>query len=457
MQTKNTLLALLLAAGAAHAAVTPEEARQLGATLTATGAEKAGNKDGTIPEYAGMTAPPAGYVKGSGNRPDPFAADKPRLTLSGKNLQGMDDKLTAGTRELLKRYPNFRVDVYPTRRPVAFPKFIVENTAKNALHAKSVDGGVGLEGALAGVPFPIPKSGFEVMWNHLMRYQGRALNTKYESWNVDSSGVSSLATSGEFYEDFPLADPAVTEPAKQEQVYFRTKLFYQGPARRAGEAVMAVDAVNPATQPRRAWQYLPGQRRVKLAPDVAYDTPNPGAAGIATYDDAWVFNGALDRYDFKLVGKKEMIVPYNSFGAYDFSAKFEDVAGRDFIAATHRRYETHRVWVVEATVKAGMRHLAPKRTFFIDEDSWNPLVADDYDGQGKLWKLREGYSIPAYETGACDVSAFAQYNLLEGRYVFDEHAVGTGADVRWITEPGSHPRLNANFYTAENLRAISER
>ncbi|MGB9109429.1 MAG: DUF1329 domain-containing protein, partial [Telluria sp.] len=270
MQTKITLLAALFAvAGAAHATATPDEASKLGTTLTATGAEKAGNKDGTIPEYAGMTTAPAGYTKGSGNRPDPFAADKPRLTLTGKNLQGMEDKLTAGTRELLKRYPNFRADVYPTRRPVAFPKFIGENTARNAVRAKTVDGGVGIEGALAGVPFPIPKSGFEVMWNHLMRYQGRALDTKYESWNVDASGVSSLATSGEFYEDFPLADPSVTEPAKQDQVYFRTKLFYQGPARRAGEAVMAFDAVNSAAQPRRAWQYLPGQRRVKLAPDVA--------------------------------------------------------------------------------------------------------------------------------------------------------------------------------------------
>ncbi len=59
--------------------------------------------------------------------------------------------------------------------------------------------------------------------------------------------------------------------------------------------------------------YLPGQRRVKAAPDVAYDTPNPGTAGATTYDDAFMFNGAMDRYDFKLIGKKEMYVPYNAY------------------------------------------------------------------------------------------------------------------------------------------------
>jgi hypothetical protein len=416
MQTKLKLLAALLAvAGAAHAAVTPDEARQLGTTLTAAGAEKAGNKDGTIPEYAGMTAPPANYTKGSGNRPDPFAADKPRLTLSGKNLQGMEDKLTGGTRELLKRYPNFRVDVYPTRRPVAFPKFILENTAKNAVHAKSVDGGVGLEGALAGVPFPIPKTGFEVMWNHLMRYQGRALNTKYESWNVDGSGTSSLATSGEFYEDFPLADPSVTEPGKQDQVYFRTKLFYQGPARRAGEAVMAVDAVNPAAQPRRAWQYLPGQRRVKLAPDVAYDTPNPGAAGIATYDDAWVFNGALDRYDFKLVGKKEMIVPYNVYKLLN-ATTVADVVKPNHLNPDFVRWELHRVWVVEATLKPGKRHIYNKRTFYIDEDSWTALAADEFDARGQLYRASYANMLYAYDVQALYTGNYVIYDFVSGAY-----------------------------------------
>jgi hypothetical protein len=175
-----------------------------------------------------------------------------------------------------------------------------------------------------------------------------------------------------------------------------------------------------------------------------------------TLDEPFVFNGTIDRFDWKLVGKKEIYVPYNAFGAYDFSAKVDDVMKPDFVDPGHRRYELHRAWVVEATVKAGMRHTAPKRTFYLDEDSWNLLLADDYDGQGKLAKVREGFLIPVYETGTCDVSAFVQYNLNEGRYVFDMHAAGTGTDVKWVTEP-TGPRFKPAFYTADNLRAISDR
>ncbi|MBA5689253.1 DUF1329 domain-containing protein [Rugamonas apoptosis] len=410
------MAAALAAAAAAQASVSPDEAKQLGTTLTAVGAEKAANKDGTIPEYTGgLTAAPAGFVKGSGVRPDPYAADKPRLVITGKNLAGQEDKLTAGTRELLKRFPTFRVDVYPTHRPVTLPKALLDNTAKNATSAKAVDGGVGVENALAGVPFPIPKSGYEVMWNHLLRYQGHALTTKYESWNVDASGVPSLATAGEIYEEFPLSDPKNTEVAKQTDVFFRTKLTYLAPARRAGEGLMAFDAVNPVAQPRKVWQYLPGQRRVKLAPDVAYDTPNPGSAGASTYDDAWVFNGALDRFDFKLIGKKEMIVPYGEYKL--FAAKVAaDVTKPNHLNPDFVRWELHRVWVVEASLKQGKRHIYGKRTFYIDEDSWVALASDQYDARGQLYRSSFDHLIYAYDAQATYTGNHVIYDFVSGAY-----------------------------------------
>ena len=408
-------LLMVLAAGA-HAGVTPDEARQLGASLTATGAEKAGSKDGTIPEYSGgVTAPPADFVKGSGIRTDPFSADKVRVAITGKNLAGMEDKLTAGTRELLKRYPGFRVDVYPSHRSVNYPKFIVDNTARNAINAKATDGGVGVEGALAGVPFPIPKTGNEVMWNHLLRYQGLATFSKYDSWNVDASGVATLATTGEIYQEFPLSDPKHAEAAKQSDVFFRTKLAYVAPARRAGEALMAFDAVNPVVQPRKVWQYLPGQRRVKLAPEVAYDTPNPGSAGASTYDDAWIFNGALDRYDFKLIGKKEMIVPYNAY-KLSYYKVMADVTKPNFINPDLVRWEPHRVWVVEATLKPGKRHIYSKRTFYIDEDSWTAVASDEYDARGQLYRASFDFLTFSYDVQAPQSGTHIIYDFVSGAY-----------------------------------------
>ncbi|MCY1402483.1 hypothetical protein D3C76_81580 [compost metagenome] len=419
MKFAQTLLAttlVLAVTGAAHAAVSPDQAAKLGTTLTGVGAEKAGNADGSIPAYSGgLTTPPASYQKGSSMRPDPFASEAPRLVIDGKNAAAHADKLTVVTQQLLKRYPSFRVDVFPTHRTVALPQRLLDNTARNAVGTKSLEGGVALENALPGVPFPIPNDGNEAMWNHLLRYQGHALNSKYDSWNVDSSGHATLATTGSVYLEYPLYDPARTEPAKESDIFFRTKLYFQGPARRAGEAILVQDAVNPLKQPRRAWQYLPGQRRVKLAPDIAYDTPNPGSAGGSTYDDAWVFAGAMDRFDFKLVGKKEMYVPYNTY-KLNYHEKAADIATPNHINPDLVRWELHRVWVVEATLKPGKRHIYSKRTFYLDEDSWIALASDEYDANGQLYRGAFAHMAYSYDVQAPNADNHMFYDFVAGSY-----------------------------------------
>ncbi len=191
-------------------------------------------------------------------------------------------------------------------------------------------------------------------------------------------------------------------------------------------------------------------------PSYAYDAPQIGFENQYTMDQPLLFNGTIERFDWKLAGKKEIYVPYNNVNMFDPAAKLHDVLGENFVSPDFRRYELHRVWVIEATVKSGTRHISPKRTFYVDEDSWNILVAEDYDTQGKLWKLREGYVTPVYETGSCDVLPFVQYDLTDGRYVFDLHPLGSSKDIRWFPQT-TDVRFKDSFYTGENLRAISER
>jgi hypothetical protein len=433
---RKTLIAAsvaALASGAAFAAVTADEAKQLGTTLTAVGAEKAANKDGTIPEYTGgLKEIPAGFKKGSGIRPSPFENEKPRMTIGAKDAAANADKLTEGTKELLKRYPNtFRLDVYQTHRVVALPPKVLANTAKNAVTTKSVNNGLGVEGMLPGVPFPIPKSGFEAMWNHLVRYTGVAYNVKYENWNVDSAGVASLATSGNLTNEFPLYDPKRTDTvAKENDPYFKVKLFYTGPARRAGEALMAIDSVNPIVQPRRAWQYLPGQRRVKLAPDLSYDTPNAGTAGNSTYSDAFVYNGAMDRFDFKLVGKKEMYVPYSGYKLM-YAKDLKPALTPNHVNPEYMRWELHRVWVVEGTLKPGQRDLYSKRVFYLDEDSWVALAADQYDAKGNLYRSTFANMTYSYDVNAVNVDNYAFQDFASGAYTL-VGAAGASDGMRYI-------------------------
>ena len=410
-------LVAALASGSALAGVNASEAQQLGTTLTAVGAEKAGNADGSIPAYTGgLTRPPAGYKAGSGVRPDPWAGENPLYSIRAVDMAKSAKFLTAGAQEMLRRYPKtMRVDVYPTHRSMAFPDFVLANTRRNAESVSTTDGGMGLQGTYAGFPFPIPKTGQEVMWNHLLRFNGSTYFTKYDSINVNAAGKAVLATTGEIYVDYPYYAPERKGQSAPNDIYFRTKIAYTAPARRAGEALLAQDYINPTKFGRKAWQYLPGQRRVKLAPEIAYDTPNPGAMGRSTYDEAWVFNGAMDRYDWKLLGKREMLIPYNSFRL---------VYAKDPYAATtpghvnpdNVRWELHRVWVVEATLKPGKRHIYAKRVFYIDEDSWIAVASDQYDARGQLFRSGFVYTNPSYDLPAPSASAQSFHDFVGGGY-----------------------------------------
>ncbi|MGB4076013.1 DUF1329 domain-containing protein [Pseudomonas sp.] len=418
MKFVQTLLAAsltLAVSGHVLAAVSVDEAAKLGSNLTPVGAEMAANADGSIPAYTGgLTTAPAGFKAGDSMRPDPYAGEKPLLVIDGKNVAQYKDQLTATAVELATRFPSFRVDVYPTHRSVALPQAVLDNTLKNATVAKSLEGGNAIENALPGIPFPIPQSGAEAMWNFLLRYQGVNIASKYDSWNVDSAGVAALAVTGQAFINYAIYED-MSKPITAKDTYYQMKLYYTGPARRAGESIMLRDAANPLDQPRRAWQYLPGQRRVKLAPNLAYDTPNPGTAGAGTYDDVFVFNGALDRFDWKLVGKREMFVPYNTY-ALTYQPDAKALTTPNHLNPQHVRWEKHRVWVVEGTLKDGARHIYAKRRFYLDEDSWMALASDQYDARGQLFRGSFAFLSQSYDKQIPDTTPFMIYDLVGGTY-----------------------------------------
>lgn len=402
---------------AAHAAAPADQVAKLGQSLTQLGAEKAANADGSIPEYTGgNTTLPAGFSAGDSMRPNPYADEKPRLVIDSKNAAQYSEHLTATVTELLKRFPDFRIDVYPTHRSAALPQWVLDNSIKNAANATTTGGGIGISNALPGTPFPIPATGSEAMWNHLLRYQGGTGNSKYDNWNVDSAGTATLATTGDATINYPFyQDPTRTTVSDPKEIFYRVKVTYSAPARRAGEALLVQDAIDPLTQPRRAWQYLPGQRRVKLAPDVAYDTPNPGSAGASTYDDSFVFSGALDRYDWKLIGKKEMFVPYNNY-AIVYDKDVNEMTKPNFVNPDKVRWEAHRVWVVEGTLKEGMRHIYKTRRFYLDEDTWTAVASDQYDARDTLFRGSLAFTAPSYDVKVPAGPAHMIYDLVVGSY-----------------------------------------
>ena len=427
MNNKSALIIAAVAtvfAGNAFAVATAEEAKALGNTLTPWGAEKAGNKEGTIPAYTGEPIKvPASYDRSKpGQHTDPFGGEKPLFTITAQNYTQYASKLD-GMADMFKKFPNYRMDVYTTHRNTVFPKYVLDNSIKNATSCRGEAGGQRLEGCYAGLPFPIPKVGIEVMWNHLLGFQARSVNGLIENFVTPTSGdpVLQVRTLVSLY--YPFYDPSRTTPWPSDISYYKVRVADQAPARQAGGGTILVDPLDYTTGGRRAWQYIPGQRRVKLAPDLAYDTPSPYSGGSNTMDDQDVFLGAMDRFDFKLVGKKEKYIPYNNFALSDFKTCPNKVvyANKNFPLPSCVRWELHRVWVVEATLKPQLRHIYKRRMFYFDEDATATGLAENYDASGALYRVLIGYWVPFYEApgGVGGAISFFNTDLQSG-------VVGTG-------------------------------
>ena len=410
----NLITAAAFAAGVATA--TAQSASDLGKSRTPLGAEKAGNAAGTIPAWeGGITAPPAGYKSGD-HHPDPFANDKPSATITSANAEQYADNLTDGHKALLARYAStYKMPVYPTRRSASAPQDIYDATKANVGSAKLADGGNGVSGAARGVPFPLPKNGQEVIWNHLLRYRGMGGLRKVGQVAPTRSGNYTLVQLEEKFLWNYHQLGAATESVGNVMAYFEQKVT--APARLAGTILMVHETLDQVKESRRAWVYNTGQRRVRRAPQVAYDNPGTASDGMRTSDQLDMFNGGIDRYDWKLVGKREVYVPYNSYKLHSDSLKVADIVTPMHINQEHSRYELHRVWVVEATLKEGKRHIYAKRRFYVDEDSWGVLVVDQYDNRGRLWRVSEGHSINYYDILSFWSTLEVHMDLLSGRYL----------------------------------------
>lgn len=442
------------------AATAAEDPARLSKDLTPAGAERAGNKDGTIPEWTGAS-PFSGTWKPGTRRSDAFRFkdDKPLFSIDASNVDKYVQHLTPGQIARIKSAKDYRMDVYPSRRTCNTPDWVAENHKKNLATAKISDDGWSLkEAVVPGVPFPMPKTGVEVMWKTKMRYRGLAVDLPLLRSTVSPRRGGNDWIQAEMRQTYyyPWGRKGSTLLSTLPQWEWQLYFGFEAPAALAGQA--AIVNMPLAKSGTETFYYFPGQRRVRRMPAYAYDAPQIGFENQYLTDEPQVFTGTIDRFDWTIVGKKEVYVPYNAFGAYDYQAKWEDAVTPRGINPAYRRYELHRVWVVEAKVKAGMRHASARKVLYLDEDSWNMLAGEDYDQSGALWKFKEGFVMPVYETGTCDATAFIQFNLLEDRFVFDIHALGTGKDLSWIVdEKALKERSNASFYTSENLRAISER
>ena len=450
MLASVTLGTLTISVGAS-AQLAAGDLAKLGTTLTPMGAEKAANAAGTIPAWdGGITKVPAGVTfKTGGAYPDPFPTDKPLFTITAATADKYKDNLSPGQMAMLKQYPTYKLNVFTTRRSAAFPEGHYKETKDCAGKAMLAAGGNGVVGCTGGTPFPIPKNGNEAIWNMILHYKGDTFAQHWAQAAVTASGDFALVKF-EYEYDLQYGNLGKTAAQRENNKVLNYLQVTTAPARLAGQILLVHETVDQAKEPRSAWTYNPGQRRVRLAPNVAYDNPGTAADGLRTNDDFGMFNGATDRYEWKLVGKKEMYIPYNSHRMSDPKLKYSDQLRPGHMNQDLARYELHRVWVVDATLKAGTSHIYARRTFYIDEDTWNVVLIDKYDGRGQLWRFSEQHSESWYDVPMWFPTIEVHHDLQSRRYI----AMGLRSEEKVIYEP---IKRTAADYTPQNLRNLGTR
>lgn len=420
---KHALIAMISAlalSNGALAAVSAQEAERLQGELTPFGAERAGNADGSIPEWTGgFTDRIPGDERG-GRRADPFADEQPLFTISADNMAEYADNLTPGTQALLKKYPDtFRLDVYQTHRTAAAPQWVYDNTAENATRA-TMNGYVP-ENAFGGIPFPIPQSGAEVMWNHQLRWRGGDLTHPDNWYQTLADGRRVLISDAVVEEQVPyyFEDSNLESFKDDNDPFWKVFIENMGPPIRAGQALLAHEYLDQ--DDTQTWVYLTGQRRVRRLPNACCDTPQPASAGEMTFDELYVWTGKLDRFDWEIVGKQEMYIPYNTNGFLQPTSD-EEVLDTHHWNPDHMRWEKHRVWVVEANLRDGERHQVARSRYYCDEDTWICVLADRWDANGQLWKVLWTATFVAPELPGISMGAFGLYDLIEGTTFFAQIA-----------------------------------
>jgi len=424
----------LVAGTPAWAKLTADEAKALGTTLTSMGAEREGNKDGSIPAYSGkwLGTPPGITHRGVGtHNADPYASEKPLFVITAQNMAQYAERLTEGQKALFKKYPEtFRMPVYPSHRDFRYSDKVLANVKENALQAEVIDGGTGVKGVYGGPGFPIPKSGLELIWNLLSSPKASNEVAIFDQAVVYPDGNIAWGRV-----DYKMLSAVDNQKVNRKDwngtaIYFNTGTLL--PEREKGTIIVGYDHWEFASHPRQAWQYNPGTRRVRQLPSFGFDMPQ-GPGGFRTVDDDRLFNGSPERYDWKIVGKKEIYIPYHAYKINDPKIKYADMLTRGHINPDVMRYELHRVWVLEANLKQGVRHQYAKRVFYADEDSWNAVMVDNYDSRGQLWRQGTMNFYYSYDLAGYHAGVALYHDLQSGTYMAD----------RLVNEQKNAPRINS--------------
>jgi hypothetical protein len=443
---------LALTGAQAWAKVSQQEADRLGTTLTPMGANPAGNAEGTIPKWTGETlgAPKGVNYKGTGTHyPNPYPNEKPLFEITGKNYEKYAKNLTDGQIAMFKKYPDtFVMPIYPSKRDVRYSDRVHENTKLNALHTTLDDDANGTDDVYFGVPFPIPKNAPEVLWNHMASPMMGATEGILDTATVYDTGETNMRQTIEQRHVQYYSSEITREQFNNSNIAAMAMVQVLAPVRDKGQIIVVHEYKDVGETSRDAWIYMPGTRRVRRAPSIAFDFPD-SAGGLRTIDDVMLFSGANSRYTWKLEGDRELYIPYNNNDLDNPQVTYKELLTPHHLNPKHMRYELHRCHVILAELLPGKRHIYAKRRLYTDEDTWAAVLSDNYDNHGNLWRTNFRSMVNQYDLPGMGARMEVYNDLQKGAYLANYLVNEQAGPPHYV--PGAWPD---SYFTPANIRQM---
>jgi Protein of unknown function (DUF1329) len=453
-------LVLALVSGAATAQkMSAADVARLGKDLTPMGAIRAANADGLIPEWTGAVIglPEGLQWDGPGTPlPDAYAQEEPLFVITRDNMDNYRERLSPGQVAMFETYPDtFRMPVYPSHREFAYADSLYAKVRYNAEHAELYNNNEGIRGYIGHATFPVPATGAQVVWFTRTTGAFATREGEYSDIAVFPNATRSVRRS-RFLQESPYADRNTPLSSAYEYPNLGVYAAYlmisvTEPARDKGLITSMFEPLDYAANAREVWRYLPGSRRVRRAPTVGFDTPD-GPGGLKTVDEVRGFNGSMERFDWTFIGRKEVFIPYHNYRFDDPSLSYDELLTKFHANPDYMRYELKRVWVAEANLKEGERHLYAKRRIYVDEDTGLTAITENYDGHGELWKVVLFNNLYEYGGQAYVRRVQMYHDLRAGAYIA-ERLVNDSAPLLFDVNPMNGPA----YFSPSNVRKLGRR
>lgn len=399
-----------------------QQAQRLTHELTPLGAKRMGN-GGDIPPWRGGVSMPPLLYSGPGHwRPDPFPQDTPLLRITPASVQRYRDALPSGLQSLLVN-SDFTLPVYPSRRTASAPAEWYEQTYLNALQQPDR-----LEQSAGGVPFPMPSNGAEVVSNAILRWQGRHYYGFERLYQISDNQIESWPLESWFV--FPFASP---RPLSWPERVSEWEQQRRQPRGDKGETSVALWY---SWQERELDNAFHQQHVVSLAGlDVSLNRLTAGQPAPGLISPS-LLTGQPDQYHWQLLGKRELLIPYNNYRLSEPDAGYAAFLRPGLPDFSRLRFEKHRVWVVDGVLKSRQTAEYGKQVLYIDEDSWAVVMADRYSKNGTLVSVAMALLTTAYEVPAVIAEHYLEFDRQHNRYRFQglDDRIGRSRDYSRMPE-----------------------